>query len=53
MVAIIVITTYFWLTYVCHPLNSSKLDAPTEQYEYILTNVFIKYQQWSLYCHKH
>lgn len=54
MVAIVTITTtYFWFPYAYNPLNPSKIDAPTELYEYILTNIFIKYQLWSLYSDKH
>ena len=42
------------LVNLCMPSSKpSKLGAPTELYEYILTNVFIKYQLWSLYCDKH
>lgn len=44
VVIVTVITTYFRLPYGYNPLNPYKIDTPTELYEYILTNVFIKHQ---------
>lgn len=46
---VIIVPTYFWLPFVHNPLNPSKIFVPIK----LLTDIFIKYQLWSLHCDKH